>query len=148
MIAAVLDTNVLVSAAIKAGGIPAQILPYAEEHFLWLTSEYILDETAGVLTRKHIQSPYRQRVTETRRNEFFTEVRRAAVIVDVKTTLAVSSDVKDDPVLASAVDGSANYLVTGDKDLLELGTYQEIQIVTPAEFLEILSKLKEPPQEP
>ncbi len=147
MIVAVLDTNVLVSAAIKAGGIPAQIIADAEEYFIWLTSEYILQETADVLARKHIQSRYRQRVTQARRNEFFTEVRRAAVIVKVKTTLAVSSDVKDDPVLASAVDGSANYLVTGDQDLLELGTYQEVQIVTPAEFLEILSKLKEAPQE-
>lgn len=147
MIAAVLDTNVLVSAAIKAGGIPAQIIAYSEEHFIWLTSEYILEEAGDVLARKHIQTRYRQRVTETRRNEFFTEVRRAAIVVEVKSVLSVSSDVKDDPVLASAVDGSANYLVTGDKGLLELGTYQEIQIVTPAEFLEILSKLKEAPQD-
>jgi putative PIN family toxin of toxin-antitoxin system len=140
MITAVLDTNVLVSAAIKAGGIPAQFIAYAEEHFIWLTSEYILDETAGVLARKHIQTRYRQRVTTARRNDFLTEVRRAAIIVEVKTKLSASADVKDDPVLASAVDGSANYLVTGDRDLLELGTYQEIQIVTPAEFLKIRSE--------
>lgn len=140
MIAAVLDTNVLVSAAIKAGGIPAQIIVYAQEHFIWLTSEYILEETAGVLARKHIQTRYRQRVTAARRNEFLTEVRRAAIVVEVKTTLSVSADIKDDPVLASAIDGSANYLVTGDQHLLELGTYQKIQIVTPAVFLEILSE--------
>jgi putative PIN family toxin of toxin-antitoxin system len=140
MIAAVLDTNVLVSAAIQANGIPAQIIAQAEERFSWLTRDYILGETARVLARKHIQGKYRQRVTSTPRNEFLTEVRRAAVVVDVKTALSVGPDVKDNPVLACAVDASAQYLVTGDRHLLELGRYQAIQIVRPTEFLESLSK--------
>jgi uncharacterized protein len=139
MIAAVLDSNVLVSAAIKASGIPAQIIAQAEERFVWLTSEYILGESAAVLGRKHIQTKFPQRVTAARRQEFLGEVRRAAVVVEVKTSVSASSDVKDNPVLASAVDASAQYLVTGDRHLLKLRTYQEIQIVTPSEFLQILS---------
>jgi len=139
MITAVLDANVIVSAAIIARGIPAQIIEQAETRFLWLTSEYILAEAAGVLARKHIQSKYRQRVTAARLEGFFDEARRAAVIIDVKSALrAVSRDVKDDPVLACAVDGSADYVVSGDGHLLDLKQFRGVQIKTPAEFLEIL----------
>lgn len=140
MIAAVLDTNALVSAVIKAGGVPAQILTLAEERFILLTSDYILKETKGVLARKHIQSKYRDRVTAKRREDFITEVRRSAVVVEVETKLSVlSKDVKDNPILACAVDGRANYVVTGDRHLLDLGTYEGIQIVTPARFLDVLT---------
>lgn len=139
MIGAVLDTNVLVSAAIKGDGIPAQILTQAEEKFVLLTSEYILEETAGVLARKHIQSKYRSRVTATRRRDFMTELRDAAVVVEVKTVVsAVSKDLRDNPVLACAMDGSAKYVVTGDKHLLDLGTYEGIRFITPAQFRSIL----------
>jgi putative PIN family toxin of toxin-antitoxin system len=142
MIAAVLDSNVLVSAAIQAGGIPAQILAQAAQRFVWLTSGYILAETEEVLGRKHIQSKYPQRVTPARRQEFLAEVRSAAILVEVKTSVSASSDLKDNPVLACAVDASAQYLVTGDRHLLKLGTYQGIQIVIPSEFLQILSSQK------
>jgi putative PIN family toxin of toxin-antitoxin system len=141
MITAVLDSNVLTSAAIISGGIPAQIIAQAEERFVWLTSEYILAETAVVLARKHIQTKYPQRVTSLRQQEFLDEVRRAGVLVEVKTAVSASSDLKDNPVLACAVDASAEYLVTGDRHLLKLGTFQGIRIVTPSEFLQILLEL-------
>lgn len=138
MIAAVLDTNVLVSAAIRARGIPAQIIGQAEHRFIWLTSEYILAETASVLARKRIQAKYRRRVTPARRRDFLIGVRSSAVLVEVKTAVCVSPDIKDNPVLACAVDASAEYLVTGDQHLLRLETYQGVRIVTPSEFLQIL----------
>ncbi len=52
---------------------------------------------------------------------------------------AVSKDLKDNPILACAVDGGADYVISGDRHLLELGIFEEIRVVTPAEFLEILS---------
>lgn len=143
MIAAVLDTNVLVSAAIFANGIPSQIIERAEEDFIWLTSEYILGETGDVLSRKHIQTKYRQRVTASRREEFLAQVRGAAVLVEVKSAIsAVRKDLKDNPVLACAKDGSANYVVTGDRHLLDLGRYEDIEIISPAQFLRILNATK------
>lgn len=138
MTRAVLDANILISAVIKKGGKPYQVTYLAPDRFDWLTSEFILSEVAGVLTRKHIQTKYRRQVTAKRRRLFFARVRSIAVVVDVKTELSVVPDAKDNPVLACAVDGQADYLVTGDPHLLRMQSYENIQIVTPDEFLRIL----------
>lgn len=51
---------------------------------------------------------------------------------------AVSRDPKDDYLLAYAVVGQADYLVTGDKDLLDLRQVGEVTILSPAEFIQLL----------
>lgn len=50
----------------------------------------------------------------------------------------VTRDPKDDPLVACAVEGRAGYLVSGDRDLLDLGEGGGVQVVTPRWFLEIL----------
>jgi predicted nucleic acid-binding protein len=50
----------------------------------------------------------------------------------------VTRDPKDDPLVACAVEGAADYLVSGDRDLLDLGETENIRMVTPREFVEIL----------
>lgn len=50
----------------------------------------------------------------------------------------VASDPDDDHVLAAAVSGQAAYIVTGDKPLQSVGSYQGVKIVSPREFLELL----------
>jgi putative PIN family toxin of toxin-antitoxin system len=47
-------------------------------------------------------------------------------------------DVDDDKVLVAALEGTADYVVTGDQDLLVLGFYEQIQILTPREFLGVM----------
>jgi uncharacterized protein len=139
MIRVVLDTNVLVSALIKREGKPNQIVSRAALEFTWLASEYILAETAQVLTRKHIQARYRAWVTAEQRAQFLAAAEAMAELIHVQTELAaVPQDVKDNPVLACAVDGRADYLVTGDPDLLTLKLFRGIEIVTPARFLQVL----------
>lgn len=49
----------------------------------------------------------------------------------------ICRDPKDDQILETALNGKANYLVTGDDDLLALGKYKEIEIITPAKFLKV-----------
>ncbi len=139
MIRAVLDTNVVVSAAIKSGGKPDQIIRQAATVFEWLTSEYILAEIANVLTRSHIQQKYRAQVSKSNRARFLASVRAAAEVVRVKTEVEVlMDDPKDNAILACGKDGGANYIVTGDRYLLGLGIYEGIKIVTPDQFLQIL----------
>ncbi len=141
MIRAVLDTNILVSTLIKKEGKPYQIITQARTKYEWLTSEFILKETRRVVARKHIQTRYPNRVTPSRTNNFLKYVKVAAEAVNVKTkVLAVVQDLNDDPIVACAVDGRAHYLVTGDPHLLMLKSFRGIQIVTPAQFLEILKK--------
>lgn len=56
--------------------------------------------------------------------------------VKVKTKVSVCRDPKDDFLLALAIDGKADYLITGDKDLLTLESFENTQIVTLSEFIE------------
>lgn len=141
---AMLDANVLVSATIKTEGKPAQIVRRADTEFDWLTSEYGIAEVARVLTRQHLQKHYAAFVTAERRMGFLARVRNEAEMVESSQAISPTSrDEKDDPVLASAADGHADYIVTGDRDLLVLGEYEGIQIVTPEQFLKILDEAQE-----
>ena len=139
MTRAVLDTNVLVSAIIKRVGIPNQILKHAGLDFEWLVSKFILTELGIVLLRRHIQTKYKKWVTPTKRTEFLESVEKNAKTVEVSTKLDVVTDPKDNQVLASAVDGQADFLVTGDPHLLKLKNYKGIKIITPAQFHRILT---------
>ncbi|MBI4670620.1 MAG: putative toxin-antitoxin system toxin component, PIN family [Chloroflexi bacterium] len=136
---AILDANILVSAVIKTEGKPAQILRRATIEFDWLTSEYLIAEVARVLIRPRIQKLYAEFVAVERRMGFLARMRDEAEMVAVKRTVdPASRDAHDDPILASAADGHADYIVTGDLDLLTLGEFEGIQIVTPVQFLKIL----------
>jgi putative PIN family toxin of toxin-antitoxin system len=138
---AVLDTNVLVSGAIKHQGKPAQILRQTPDKFVLVCSEFILQELADVLGRAHIQRKYPDKVTLAQRELFVSAIRILSAMVDPQTELGKSTrDPKDDPVLACAVDGQADYLVTGDPHLLELEEFRRIKIVTPGEFLQVLDR--------
>jgi uncharacterized protein len=135
-----LDTNVLVSTAIKPEGKPAQIFQRAATSFELVCSEYILDELADVLVRAHIQKKYKDLVAPERREQFIARVRSLAVMVEVQTNLEVVSDKDDNRVLAGAVDGRTDFLVSGDPHLLALQHYEGCKIVSPDQFLEILQK--------
>lgn len=72
--------------------------------------------------------------------DFFADVRAVAIIVEPAHRLDVSRDADDNRVLEAAVAGSADYIVTGDRDLLELGSHAGIRIVTPADFVKLLPR--------
>jgi putative PIN family toxin of toxin-antitoxin system len=63
-------------------------------------------------------------------------------LVTVKSKVNVCRDTKDDFLLALSKDGKADYLVTGDKDLLSLNRYRKTDIVTFTQFIEILDATK------
>jgi len=143
-IRALLDANVLVSAAIRPGGKPDQILRRAVTEFVWLTSEYVLSELERALLYPRIQKKYRDLVIAENRAALFGLIRTQAEFVGRGHAIpATSRDINDDPVLAQAADGHADYLVTGDLDLLTLGAFEGIQIVTPEQFLKILDAARE-----
>ncbi len=69
------------------------------------------------------------------------EVRSFSRLVEISTELkAVDADPDDDMVVECAVVGGATHIVTGDKHLLSLGTYQAIAIVKATEFVALLSQ--------
>lgn len=60
----------------------------------------------------------------------------------------VSRDPKDDKFIACAVEGNANYIVSGDDDLLDLEEYQGIGLITAREFITMLQLREEQDSEP
>ncbi len=142
MIRVVLDTNVLVSAFLYPKSRVASILDHAGSRFEWLVSSYLLDEVSSVLARARMQKKYPGRVVAPVRDTYLAMIRSVATVVAVTSRVrGVVRDPKDDPILACAVDGEADYLVTGDRHLLQLKEYEKVQIVTPEEFLQILQRL-------
>jgi putative PIN family toxin of toxin-antitoxin system len=137
---AVLDTNVLVSAFLRSKGKPAQILAQGSKFELLLCEE-MLDELLDVLNRPRIQ-----RKQPCPQDQLLEYLRRLRVDSTLVTILEVENIVLHDPpdniVLACAVEGGADYLVSGNKHLLDLEKHRRVKIVTPAQFLEILQTIE------
>jgi putative PIN family toxin of toxin-antitoxin system len=99
-----------------------------------VTSRALLDELARVLRRKFDTDPNDVPFLEAYRDQA-TIVRPAAM------PLAVCRDRDDDKVLAAAIAGKADLIVTGDEDLLVLGQHCGIRILSPRQFVELLDRL-------
>ena len=131
----VADTNVLVSGLIWPGP-PASFLDAASRRqFHLLTSEELLAELEGVLSRPHLQQ--RLHVRGRTVAEVMAKQRVLATVVQPAEIPppAELRDLKDLPVLRCAVGGQAQAIVTGDKDLLVLKEFQGVLIVPPRLFL-------------
>lgn len=136
---AVLDTNVAVSAAINPDGTPALvILRWGRGAFTWVTSTPLLDE----LTRTFSAPRVRRFFTWTQ-DEVDRFLRRALETAEVvsphRAITRIAVDPSDNRVLEAAAEGTADYIVTGDRHLLDLKSHEGTQIVTPADFLVILT---------
>ncbi|MBI2761125.1 MAG: putative toxin-antitoxin system toxin component, PIN family [Chloroflexi bacterium] len=141
MPAAVLDVNVFVSAIIAPLGIPRQLwLAWQADRFSLIASEHIIITTMDRLRLPRIARRYG--LTDTDAQVFGATVRAGATMVPVLPAdiVHVTGDPEDDTVLATARLAQVEYLVTGDRGLLDLGTYEGIDIVTPRQFLVVLSQ--------
>ena len=123
----VLDTNVLIAAFIARGTCHELFEHCVREHTL-VGSSYILDEFLDKLIEKFGFS--------------LQEAREARGLVGARMLAVephplgekVCRDTDDDNILATAVGGDCACLVTGDKDLLSLGTFRGIDIIAPRDF--------------
>jgi putative PIN family toxin of toxin-antitoxin system len=132
----VLDTNVWVSAFL-AKGPPSRIVQMAEDKQVQLfASLHILDEIRRVLEYEKILSILRRSGKEP--SAIMTTIISLCSLVDVRSTIqAVQEDSTDKQVLACAKDASADFIVTGDRHLLNLGKFEKIAILTATSFLEM-----------
>ena len=140
---AVLDTNVLVSAVLSQGSRPDSILQaWRIGSFELVTSAPLLYELAGVLARPRISQRLGWSADE--RREFLAALRNAAILVVPQRELrVVRADPSDDRLLEAAVEAQADYLVSGDQHLLDIGSYEGLQIVSPVRFSTLLSLMEE-----
>lgn len=124
----VLDTNVYIS-ALRYGGNPQLVLDqvlYGE--FQLLTSTPLEDELKRVLREKFSYSPHQ--ILETTASLW-----KQAERVGPKKRLSICQDDSDNRVLECALEGKADFIVTGDRHLLNLPIIEALAIVTPAAFV-------------
>lgn len=140
MIRAVVDTNTLVSGLISPLGAPAQIIHrWQRGDFLLLTAPALLAELRRVLEYPRVTE--RLGWSSEERTQFLRDFETLALVTPGLLSLpGVTRDLKDDPVVACAVEGEAEFIVSGDQDLLALGTYKGVRVVTPHEFLTLLER--------
>jgi len=139
MPSAVLDSVVLVSALLTPGGVASDVVRQARDGaFTCCLSDEILAETRRVLN----DTPrLRQRYTygEEDVQAFILSLRAAArLVTDVPPLTGIVRDPNDDMVIACAVAAAADYIVSRDEDLLSLGTYEGITMITPEAFIALL----------
>ena len=132
----VFDTNVVV-AALLTNGLCHECFRRAVRRRLLVSSPALLQELESTLRRKF---------EITAAAETFLDAYRAQVrLVDPMALPArVCRDEDDDLVLATAVTAGADRIVTGDQDLLVLGTYEAVHLVSPRQFLEWLDGKEDP----
>lgn len=135
---AVLDANILVSAVLRPKGVPAQILQaWRQGQCHVVTCEQILTEAAEVLALPRIRRRYP--LTDENVARLLTILRRRADFASVTTIQpVVKADADDDVILACALKGQVDYIVTGDRHLLNLGEYKGIPVLSPRQFLDSL----------
>ena len=127
----VFDTNVLISAALSGQGKPRRSLDHVLTAGLPLLSQATFGEVAEVIERPHLQ----RYLSEARKGAFLDRLTSAALWVEPVERIAASRDADDDKFLEAAVSGGADYLVSGDEDLLVLDPFRGIPVLTPAAFL-------------
>lgn len=129
----VLDTNVLISAALIPSSMPRRVLDSI------FTANGVLlfsDETfAELWTRLH-RTKFDRYVSSQSRAVYLARVRAVAEWVGIVGATLGCRDPDDDKVLEVALMGAADCIVTGDQDLLKLASFRGIPILTPASVLE------------
>ena len=134
---AVLDTNVLVSALLWHGPSNALLAHARAATIDLIISAALLDELADVIARRKF-SAILERTTRTPEH-ILSELRvLAEVVIAPPLPKPVCRDPDDDAVLACALAGQADLIVSGDDDLLVLKEFQGIRIIKPAEALRLL----------
>lgn len=127
----VLDTNLIVSAALLRGSVARQVLDAALKTGVVLLSLPVIDELYDVFRREK----FNRYISENDRIQFLTAIVHDAVLVEIREPITACRDPKDDKYLELAVSGNANLIISGDKDLLDMKSFREIPILSPRAYL-------------
>ncbi len=122
-----LDTNVLIAAFITRG-VCSELLEHCFRQHTLIESEFIFGEFTRHLLRKF-------KFDEEDVEEAIVLLRsRSQLVQPIALEVQVSRDADDDQVLATARTGRVECIITGDKDLLALGQFEGIDILSPSDF--------------
>lgn len=135
VIRAVLDTNLIVSYLLTQGDTMSRLVAHWEQgHFVYLVSPTIVAELKEVVYR-----PRLRRHMQVDPTVLLELIEADAELTSGQLVLTgVCRDPKDDQFIACALEGDANYLVTGDSDLLDMESYQGVIMIRAYDFVEML----------
>lgn len=130
----ILDTNIIIS-ALLFGGKPREILSIVEDeaNINAITSSILKAELAEVLTQKFNFSKDKLQDTEEYISDNFE-------LVNPSQAIEILKDKDDNRVLEAAVEGKCQYIITGDRQLLSLGLFKNIKILTSDQFIKSVFK--------
>ncbi len=125
----IIDTNILISAILK-DKLPekALLLIIEDERFNWIASEEIIQEYKTVIIRPKFHIPEDEIKIQ------FALIDRMTTMVYPDLTMTFQRDQKDAKFLACAVAANADFLITGDSDLAEVGKCNNTKIISVSEF--------------
>lgn len=138
MITVVVDNNVFVSAFLRGGKPLAVLDTIGFGHVELISTESMMQQLEQVLKRPKFQPDFEQRGIDI----FHLLNRYQRLARYVTPTLIPETIVRDDEdkrFIECAVGGKADYLISGDRDLTTIGIFRGIPILTPAQFLQILT---------
>ena len=127
----VLDTNILISAALRPDGPPRAVMDAirSENGVLLFSSE-----TFGELQTRILRPKFDHYVGRRGRLVYLAQLEAVSEWVSISGARLGCRDPDDDKLLETAMVGRADCLITGDRDLLEMSPFREIPILTPAAF--------------
>jgi putative PIN family toxin of toxin-antitoxin system len=129
----VLDTNVFLSAAL-GGALRAVIDHWRAGHFTLVVTDEIAGEYLAVLRRRKFGLP-----TDVIDDLVGYVFRKAEFVTPAERLRVVEADPADDKFLEAAMAGEAEFVVSGDRHLLNLGAFRGVSIITPRELLDRLA---------
>jgi putative PIN family toxin of toxin-antitoxin system len=127
----VLDTNLLVSGMLFGGSTSRQVIVKANNSGLLLASEATLVELLQVFQRPKFDRAVHLELREA----LVREYAQRCQIVAIHSCIQACRDARDNKFLELAVDGQADLILTGDRDLLVLNPFRGIPIITPTQYL-------------
>ena len=127
----VIDTNLWISFIISKKLNLLEPILFAENTRILFSSE-LVEELQATITKPKLKKYFSENALE----EMLTVFDPYIDFITVKSTVSICRDPNDNFLLALAKDGKANYLLTGDNDLLDIGKYQKTIIIKITEFLE------------
>jgi hypothetical protein len=136
----ILDTNILLSALLSPLGAPAKLLDaWERKKFMLVTSEALIAELRDVTSRPFFRARLRASAIEL----LVAGLQDFSFYCGNLPSGPVAPDPKDSYLLAMAQASQAEFLVTGDKDLLSLKRHKSTQIITSAAMLELLKEAED-----
>jgi putative PIN family toxin of toxin-antitoxin system len=131
----VIDTGVLISAALVEEGKPHAAVLYVLGHDILLGSTDTFNELETRLRR----SKFRRYLQPEKQEAYLTLIRERSRFIPVTETITACRDPKDDKFLELAASGQADLIIASDHDLLVLHPFRGIPILRPAAFLDTVT---------